>query len=95
MLKVVFTSALDGGFRSRTESGWRGWRGDVLWGGRFAVAHCVRTRRRRPDGDWADALLPEAALKKKKGSMAVIGAFRGESPAGIAGKTIVVIDLCA
>jgi hypothetical protein len=36
---------------------------------------------------------PRAKEKgKKKGSMAVIGAFRGEFPAGIAGKTIVVVD---
>jgi hypothetical protein len=31
------------------------------------------------------------AKDKKKGSMAVIGAFRGEFPAGIAGKTIDVV----
>jgi hypothetical protein len=31
---------------------------------------------------------------KKKGSMAVIGAFRGEFPAGNAGKTIIVADAC-
>jgi hypothetical protein len=35
---------------------------------------------------------PPRKQEKKKGSMAVIGAFRGEFPAGIAGKTIVVVD---
>ncbi|WP_165610817.1 hypothetical protein [Pseudodesulfovibrio hydrargyri] len=35
---------------------------------------------------------PRAKEGKKKGSMAVIGAFRGEFPAGIAGKTIIGVD---
>jgi hypothetical protein len=51
---------------------------------------------KHPLGKCADAPLSEAARKrrqKKKGSMAVIGAFRGEFPAGIAGKTIVVVDV--
>jgi hypothetical protein len=48
---------------------------------------------KHPLGKCADAPLSEAApQEKKKGSMAVIGAFRGEFPAGIAGKTIVVVD---